>query len=124
MRGKQTVVRPGATWGHFGAVPPNHCSCPPKQELCPPSEDCAPKKLTGSVLLESNSRPKTPKILVITPEFVGKNCFFIDFAIKTVCFCGFTPEFTKTHVYCGIKTSFFGFYVFFEMKTLFFLVFT
>ena len=47
----------------------------PKQELCPPSENCAGKKVTGSVSLKCNSRPETPKILVITPEFVSKNCF-------------------------------------------------
>ena len=86
---------------------PWHCLCPPKRELCPPSEDCAPKKLTGWVLLENNSMPETPKILVISPEFVSKNCFFVEFAIKTVCFCGFTPEFMKICVCRGIKTFFF-----------------
>ena len=55
--------------GHSKAVSP-------KRELCP-------KKVTGSVPLECSSRPETPKILVITPEFVSKNCFFAVFAIKT-----------------------------------------
>ena len=48
----------------------------------PPSEDCAPKKVTVSAPLESGSRPETPKLPVITPEFVSKYCFFADFAIK------------------------------------------
>ena len=39
--------------------------------------------------LDCSSRPETPKILVITTEFVSKNCFFADF------FCGFTPKFVK-----------------------------
>ena len=59
-------------------------TCPPKRELYPPSEDSAPKKVTGPVPLECSSRPETPKVLVITPEFVSKNCFFADFAIKTL----------------------------------------
>ena len=52
--------------------------------------------------------PETPKILVITPEFVSKNCFFVDFAaIKTVCVFGISPEFIKICIYFGIKTFFF-----------------
>ena len=102
--------RPGATGGAFrGRAPPKLLLVPPKQEFCPsPSEDCAPKKLTTSVLLECNSRPETPKILVTTPQFVSKNCCFVDFAIKTVCFCGFTPEFMKIRVHFAMKTLFFG----------------
>ena len=38
--------------GHTGAVPSQLTAC------APPSEDCAPKKLTGSGLLECKSRPK------------------------------------------------------------------
>ena len=78
-----------APWGGIpGPCPPQTRIVPlPKRGLCPsPSEDCASKKLTGLVLLECNSRPETPKILVITPELVSKNCFFVDFAVKTVCF--------------------------------------
>ena len=63
-------------WGHSGAVAPKLLLVPPKRELCLPSKDCAPKKVTGSVPLECSSRPETPKILVTTPEFVSKNCFF------------------------------------------------
>ena len=36
--------------------------------------------------LECSLRPETLKILVVTPEFVSKNCFFADFAIKTLFF--------------------------------------
>ena len=111
--------RPGATGGHFEAVPPkNHC-------LCPSSEDCAPKKVTGSVPLECNSRPETPKILVITPEFVSKNCLFADFAIKTLflLFLVYTPEFVKIcarifrdeYLFFGLKIR-----AYIEMKTTFF----
>ena len=46
------VGRPGAPGGHTGAVPPQNKNC------APPSEDCAPKKLTGSGLLERKSRSK------------------------------------------------------------------
>ena len=45
----------------------------------PPNENCAPQKVTGSVPLECSSRPETPKILVITTEFEGKNRFFRRF---------------------------------------------
>ena len=43
------------------------------------------------MLLECSSRPETPKILGITPEFESKSCFFVNFAIKTVCFLWFHP---------------------------------
>ena len=39
-------------------MPPKWLLVPPKEKLCPPSEDCAPKKLTGSGLLECISRTK------------------------------------------------------------------
>ena len=45
----------------------------------PPSEDCAPKKLTGSRLLECKSRPKIPQLVFIPLEFVSKNCVFVLF---------------------------------------------
>ena len=52
-------------------------------EICAPlSEDCAPKKVTGSVLLDFSLRLETPKILIITPEFVSKNRSFADSAVK------------------------------------------
>ena len=82
---------------------------PPTNENCAlPSENWAPKKLTGSVLLECKSRPKTLKILVITLNFVSKNCFFVDFAINTNCFCGLTPEFMIIRVYFGSTIFFFS----------------
>ena len=63
--------------GHSGAViPPNH-------SLCVPNKNCATKKEAGSVPLEFSSRFETPKILIITPEFVSKNQFFADSAVKT-----------------------------------------
>ena len=71
-----------------GRAPPNHCLCPPNENCAPPRENCALKKLTGLVLLECNSRPATPKILVITPKFVSSNCFFEDFAVNIVWFSG------------------------------------
>ena len=100
----------------FGTMPPKSLLVQPKRKLCPPpppSEDCAPKQLTGSVLLECNSRPETPKMLVITPELVSKNCFFVDFATKTVCCCGFTPEFIKVRVVFETMTFYFYFYFLF-----------
>ena len=99
-----------------GRAPPKSLLVPPKQELCPPSEDCAPKKLTGSVPLKCSSRAKTPKILVIAQEFVGKNSFFADFAVKTF-FFGFTPESVEFHKYFAMKT--FVFWSLFSTKFLF-----
>ena len=68
---------------------------------------CAPKKWTGSVLLECNSRPETLIILDVTPAFVSKNGFFVDFAINTVCFGGFTPELMKFTYVWGRRPLFF-----------------
>ena len=53
-------------------------------ENCAPlsEEDCVSKKEAGSVLLECISRLETPKILIITPEFVSKNRSFADSAFK------------------------------------------
>ena len=93
----------------------------------PPSEDCTPKKVTSSVPLKCSSRSETPKILVITPEFVSKNCFFADFVIKILFlwfhpkirknsriflrwrafFFVFTPEFMKIRAYIEMKIFFF-----------------
>ena len=95
------AFRPSATGAFRGRAP--------KSLLVPPSEDCAPKKLTGSVLLECKSSPETPKILLITLKFVCKNCFFADFAMKTDCFCRLTPEIMKLRVYFGTKTFIFCF---------------
>ena len=89
---------------YFWLVPPRFiCSCDstasgpePREafrgraslnENCAPlSEDCAPKKVTGSVPLECSSRLETPKILIITPEFVSKNRSFADSAVKNFVF--------------------------------------
>ena len=58
----------------------------------PPSEDCAPKKVTGLVPLKCSSRSETPKMLVITPEFVCKNSFFVDFVMSTHFSAWFYPR--------------------------------
>ena len=60
---------------HFGAMSLQITTCAPKREMWPPSEDCAPKKVAGSMPLDCSSGPQIPKILVINPVFVGKNCF-------------------------------------------------
>ena len=72
--------RSGATRGIHWPYTPKSLLVPPNKNCDPPSEDCASKNLTSSMLLESNSRPETPKILVISPEFVSKKRFFVDFA--------------------------------------------
>ena len=64
------------------------CASPTKN-CAPLSEDCAPKKVTGSVPLECSSRLETPKILIITPEFVSKNRSFADSAVKIFSCCFF-----------------------------------
>ena len=69
----------GALWGR--ASPNENCS--------PLSEYCAPKKVTGTVPQECSSRLETPKILIITPEFVSKNRSFADSAVKTFFFVFF-----------------------------------
>ena len=99
------AFRPSAT-GAFRGRAPQIIAC------APPSEDCAPKKLTGSVLLECKSSPETPKLLLITLKFVSKNCFFVDFAMNTDCFCGLTPEIMELRVYFGTKTFILFYFIF------------
>ena len=67
--------------------------CPPIRELFPPKRGLCPKKVTSSVPLECSLRPETLKRLVVTLEFVSKNCFFFfaDFAIK-IFFLWFHPR--------------------------------
>ena len=61
----------------------------PNENCARLSEDCTPKKVTGSVPLECSSRLETPKILIILPEFMSKNCSFADSVVKTFfCFYG------------------------------------
>ena len=66
----------GAFWGRAS----------PNENCAPLSDDCASKKVTGSVPLECSSRLETPKVLIITPEFVSKNCCFADSAVKNFLF--------------------------------------
>ena len=79
--GDSTASGPAPREAFRGRASPNE-NCAP---LC---EDCAPKKVTGSVPLECSSRLETPKILIITPEFVSKNRSFADSAVKNFCFYG------------------------------------
>ena len=70
-------IKPGATeGGHSGAVAPKWLLLPSQNKNCapPPNEDCAPKKLTGSGLLECKSRSKTPKLEFTVRIFV----IFVD----------------------------------------------
>ena len=89
---------------HFWLVPP-HFACSgdstasgpaprgafrgrasPNENCAPLSDDCASKKAIGSVPLECSSRLETPKVLIITPEFVSKNRCFADSAVKNFLF--------------------------------------
>ena len=102
---KKDFTRPGATGEAFRS------RAPPNENCALSSEDCPPKKVRGSMPLECSSRPETLKILVTTPEFVSKNCFFADFAINT-------------HFFVVPPWKSWKFIHFFEMKTFFFSVFT
>ena len=108
------VTGPAPRVGISGPCPPKSLLVPPQTRIVPPKRGLCPKELTDLVLLDCNSRPETPKILVIIPEFMSKNCFFVDFAIKTVCFCGFSPEFMKIRIF---TSEFVEFCTFFAMKT-------
>ena len=87
---------------YSGSVPRNHSLCPPKQEFCPPSKDCAPKKVTGSAPMKCSSRPQNPKLLVITPKFESKSCFFRIICNKDI-FLVFNLEFVEIPTYFAIK---------------------
>ena len=80
----------------------------PNENCAPLSDDCAPKKVTGSVPLECSWRLETPKILIITPEFVSKNRSFADSAVKSFFFFVFmdvTHEFEGTKFLCPPKNT-------------------
>ena len=85
-RGIEISIDSGpAPRGAFRGRAPQITACAPPNKNCTlPSENCVQKKVTGSVPLECSLRPETPKTLVITSEFVSKNCFFAHFAIKTL----------------------------------------
>ena len=77
-----------APWGSIlGLCPPKSLLVPPKTRIVPPKRGLCTKESHRLVPLVCSSRPETPKILVITPEFVGKNHSFADFAVKTFVFC-------------------------------------
>ena len=72
-RNSKKEERPSVqAWHHEGAF---RGRASPNDSFCASSEDCAPKKLTRSGLLESKSRSKTPKLVLIALEFASKNCF-------------------------------------------------
>ena len=77
----------------------------PNENCAPLREDCAQKKVTGSVPLECSSRFETPKILIITPEFMSKNRSFADSAVKIFFFAFMvvTHEFEGTKFLCPPK---------------------
>ena len=79
---------------------------PPKRERCPPSGDCAPKKATGSVPLECSLGSETPKILIVNPVFVGKNCFCAEFAMKTFCYWS-SPQGSYNYAHMSRRKQFF-----------------
>ena len=81
-RTKNIKSRPAPRGGIRGRAPPNHCLCPPNENCVPQSVDCARKKLTGSLLLEGNSKHEIPKTLVITPSIGEKELFFRRFCNK------------------------------------------
>ena len=95
---KLSVSSPGpAPQGAFrGHAPPNDCLFPSKRGLCPEEIN-----RLGAIGVQF-----VAKILVITREFVGKNCFFEDFAMNTDCLCGLTPGFMKIRVYFERRTFF------------------
>ena len=98
---RQIAVKLQQAQSHGGpsrAVPPKSLLVLPKQELYPPKLGLCPKESNRLGATDCSSRPESPKILVITTEFVSKNCFFADFL------CGYTPEFVKIRAYIEIKT--------------------
>ena len=103
-----------------GCAPPNDCLCPPKRELCPHKGGLCSEEINrfGAICVQFEA-----KILVNTIEFVGKNCFFADFAINTDCLYGLTPALMKIREYFGrsfflVSTSeFVEIRTFFGMKT-------
>ena len=80
----------------------------PNENCAPLTEDCDPKKVTGSVPLECSSRLETPKILIITPEFVSKNRSFADSAVKIFLFLFLWSSLTNSRKqsFCSPKKNY------------------
>ena len=75
---EQFSVRPGDTRAFQGRAPQITACAPPKRGLHPKE-----RNRLGATGVQFGVRDPL-KILVITPEFVGKNRFFADIAIKTL----------------------------------------
>ena len=89
-------------------MPPNGCMWPPKQVLCSPKRSLCPEQINrlGAIGIQFEAN-----IVVITLEFVGKNCFFVDFAINTNCLCGLTSGFMKILRKFWEEDLFYGLYL-------------
>ena len=92
-----------------GRARPNHCLCfPNKNCAAPPSEDCAPKKLTGSVLLECCSTPETPRNTGCHPRIREQELFFRRFCNKHGLFWWLYPRTHENSRMFGDEDFFFG----------------
>ena len=92
------TVMPGpAPRGAFlGRAPPKPLLKLPKRKLCPfSSEDCAPKKSTGSVLLEYNIRGLRFQNSVYHPRICEQELFFRRFCNKDRLLLWFHPKIRK-----------------------------
>ena len=104
---RSTLRMPGATGNIPGPYLPKSLLVPPKREVCPLQVRIVPKESNrlGATGVRS-SRPETPKILDITPEFVCTNCFFAYFAIRIQYFCCFMSELVKIRTFSEKRTYF------------------
>ena len=113
--------RPGATGGIPGPCPHKWLLVPPQTKIAhPPSEDCAPKKLTGSGLLECKSRPKLVFFVDwhrILWRFWDEHLFFLEIT------CFRPKKLPEFPILAGkslailVKTFFFGDHLFSAGKT-------
>ena len=68
---------PAPQGGIPGPCPPKLLLVPPQTRIVSPKPDLCSKEIDRLGAAGVQSRPETPKILVTTPEFVSKNCFFL-----------------------------------------------
>ena len=83
---------------HFGAVLPQITACAPQARVVPQ------RKLDWLGATGVQFEAKTPKLLVVTPEFVSKNCFLAGKFCNENLFLWFNPEIHKIRAFLEMKT--------------------
>ena len=82
-----TLLRPGATGGHFGAVPPQMTACAPQTKIVPPKRGLCPEEINRHGATGVQMEAKNSQISVYRCNFCGLTpSFLILLVLKTFFF--------------------------------------